>query len=491
MNPRKGDEEFTKYSFPSKIMEYMMSGRPVLCFKLPGMPEEYDAYLNYFKGTSPEQMAEEILRLCTAGEDYLNQQGEKARAFVLNHKNSRVQTQKMIRMITKKRLLFCISTLYTGGSTTSLLALLNTIDPGQYEVDLILGENQGDYLDALPDFVRLLPPAIRRQSVPVVKLKKGMGYLFGGFLPYSWIYRQARAKKYPSGMFQLMAGHARCRIARKTSGFYDVAIGYMEGFSDYYVQKKVKARKKIAYIHSEYKRAGLDPELDRRVYQKMDWIVLVSEDCKRSFDETFPEFAHKSVVVENLVPEPLILERVKQEAADFNPDPCCFTIVTAARLQNSSKALDRAVSALIQLKQAGLQVKWYVFGEGPDRPMLEKMIEENGLEQDFFLMGNRKNIYPYLQKGDLFVLPSRYEGKPMAVTEAMLLGIPVLVTQYAAAQEQIPEGAGWIVKNSDGPELAKAIQKLIRQPRLLEEAKKRLEKQRAQPFPETFYRLLQ
>ncbi len=490
VNPRKAGEEFTKYSFPSKIMEYMVSGRPVLCFKLPGMPEEYDPYLNYFEGETPEQMAREMLRLCRSGKDKLQQQGKQAREFVLGCKNNRVQAQKLIDLVSKKRLLFCISSLYTGGSTTSLLALLDTIDPSRYEVDLILSENQGDYLDSIPEHVHLLPPAIRQGNPKAVKRRKLVNYLFRGYLLRALLYRQTRGKRYGSGMFQLMAGHARCSVARKLPGFYDAAIGYMEGFSDYYVHRKVNARKKLAYIHVNYEQSGLDPRLDHKVYEDADSVVLVSGECKQIFDQNFPEFAHKSVVVENLASKHLILKQAGREAEGFAPDPAYFTVVTAARLQNSSKALDRAVLTLTQLKKEGFKVRWYVFGEGPDRAALAQMIKENELEHDFFLMGNRKNIYPYLKKGDLFVLTSRSEGKPMAVTEALILGIPVLVTKYASAAAQIPEGAGWIVENSDGPELFYGIRDLLTQPRLLEDAKKRLEKGIPQQSPEAFYQLL-
>ncbi len=97
VNPRGNNEEFTKYSFPSKIMEYMLTGRPVLCFKLDGMPDEYDDYLNYFEST--ESMAEEIEKYCQMPEEELTKIGKKAQQYVLENKNVHIQTKRMLEMI--------------------------------------------------------------------------------------------------------------------------------------------------------------------------------------------------------------------------------------------------------------------------------------------------------------------------------------------------------------------------------------------------------
>lgn len=101
VNPRNAKEDFTKYSFPSKIMEYMMTARPVLCFKLPGMPDEYDEYLNYFEGEDIEKMAEDIVSICEKSEEELFSMGDKARQFVLENKNEYVQAKKMLDMVEK------------------------------------------------------------------------------------------------------------------------------------------------------------------------------------------------------------------------------------------------------------------------------------------------------------------------------------------------------------------------------------------------------
>lgn len=102
INPRPNNDEFTKYSFPSKTMEYMLSGRPVLMYKLDGIPDEYDQYLYYINGNQPKDIASKIMEVCEKPQSELNNFGEKARQFVLKNKNCIVQAKKIIDMINEE-----------------------------------------------------------------------------------------------------------------------------------------------------------------------------------------------------------------------------------------------------------------------------------------------------------------------------------------------------------------------------------------------------
>jgi len=102
INPRQNEGEYTKYSFPSKTMEYMLSGKPVIMYKLDGIPDEYDDYLFYINGNKPEDLAEKIIEVCEKSEEEINQFGEKACKFVIENKNSRVQAQKILKVLDQK-----------------------------------------------------------------------------------------------------------------------------------------------------------------------------------------------------------------------------------------------------------------------------------------------------------------------------------------------------------------------------------------------------
>lgn len=101
VNPRPNEGEYTKYSFPSKTMEYMTSGKPVIMYKLDGIPDEYDEYLYYFNGTSPENIATKILEVCEQSEQELILFGQKAKHFVVDNKNEIIQAKRILNMILK------------------------------------------------------------------------------------------------------------------------------------------------------------------------------------------------------------------------------------------------------------------------------------------------------------------------------------------------------------------------------------------------------
>ena len=99
VNPRKNEGEYTKYSFPSKIMEYLSSGVSAVAFKLDGIPDEYDQYINYVDGNAPEDFAKAIKTACDDEDGSHARRAESAREFVLKEKSSVVQAQKIVDLL--------------------------------------------------------------------------------------------------------------------------------------------------------------------------------------------------------------------------------------------------------------------------------------------------------------------------------------------------------------------------------------------------------
>nr|WP_300047968.1 glycosyltransferase [uncultured Nocardioides sp.] len=95
VNPRPVHEEFTRYSFPSKTLEYLASGSPVLTTRLPGMPEEYYPYVWTIDAPGPDGVAEALSAVFTHDPDEFIRRGQAGQAFVLDHKNNAVQAQKI------------------------------------------------------------------------------------------------------------------------------------------------------------------------------------------------------------------------------------------------------------------------------------------------------------------------------------------------------------------------------------------------------------
>lgn len=99
VNPRPTQEAFVRYSFPSKTMEYMASGTPVLTTVLPGMPKEYYPYVYFIQDETPEGIAQALTNVMTCSDEELFHKGMEGRNFVLSQKNNVVQSEKIVNML--------------------------------------------------------------------------------------------------------------------------------------------------------------------------------------------------------------------------------------------------------------------------------------------------------------------------------------------------------------------------------------------------------
>lgn len=95
INPRPVFGEYVKYSFPSKTMEYLLSGRPLIMAKLPGLPTEYYDFIYFLSDTKADIIAKTILDICGRSREELNDFGYKAKMFVIRSKNSLAQAKKL------------------------------------------------------------------------------------------------------------------------------------------------------------------------------------------------------------------------------------------------------------------------------------------------------------------------------------------------------------------------------------------------------------
>lgn len=356
-----------------------------------------------------------------------------------------------IDMNVKKNILFVYPTMNIGGSTTSLLSILNEIDYSKYNIDLILGYNNGELFYQIPKCVNILKPYYRFQN-RILRIIRIM------FSPRFIIYKimeKIRKITWQSRMISLQWFESKCIEFYNTDldKEYDIAISFLEGVTCRYVANHVKAKRKIAWIHINYEEVGLNPIYDFDVLKVFDRIVTVSIECRNALVRQFPQFEKKILFIDNILSKRRLYEMSKEKVS-ININDNNINLFSSSRIVFNPKGFDRAVLQIEKLFKTNnmniSRLKWYIIGDGPDYKRLENMIKEKKLENVVFLLGAKVNPYPFFNNMSLYFQPSIYEGKPMTVTEGLILGLPALVTNYSSAIEQIQNGVdGMIVENSE------------------------------------------
>lgn len=345
----------------------------------------------------------------------------------------------------KKKLLFVINTLGCGGAERAMLNLFDALDPKKYEISLFVLTGQGELSHALPKHVRLLNRDYKDVSVltgegrkllirSVLRAgsKKGLFLRRASYLLKNFWDMRRRGKILPDKLCWRVLSDGAPLIRRE----YDLAVAYLEGGATYYVAEHVKARKKAAFVHIDYGKAGYTRKLDRDCYQKFDRIFTVSDEVRAHFLEVYPEHEKKVSVFHNLINQ----ERIRQMAeqgSGFDDEFQGYRILTVGRL-TQQKRYDIAIQAMALLKEkCSVPVRWYVLGEGELWESLRQQIKDAGVEQEFIFLGVKENPFPYYKNCDLYVHATGFEGKSIAIQEAQTLGKPILATDCSGNREQI------------------------------------------------------
>ena len=330
-----------------------------------------------------------------------------------------------------------------GGVERSLISMLNNFDYENNEVDLMLYRHTGDFMNLLTDKVNLL-----EENKSYSTFRKGIGQtikegnvFLGASRLLAKLIGELSKKDNKNNtesvvQMQLMWKYA-LPFLPKLDKEYDVAISYL--WPHYFIAEKVKAKTKIAWIHTDYSTIETDIKIDLKMWDKFNYIMAVSEECKNAFLKKYPSLHNKVKVMENIT-SPDFIRRMSEEKVDDDiSKDNSFKLLSVARLSHA-KGIDNAVRALRILHDRGLtNIKWYVVGYGGDEDMIKGLIKENNLEDSFILLGKKINPYPYMKMADIYVQPSRYEGKAVTVGEAQILSKPVIITNYTTAKSQVRE----------------------------------------------------
>lgn len=241
---------------------------------------------------------------------------------------------------------------------------------------------------------------------------------------------------------------------------YDLAISFLT--PHYFVRERVRAKKYAAWIHTDYTALTFDRSAELAMWNRFDTICGVSEQVTAAFDTEFPELSHLTATVENILPQNLI-ERQSNNPQDEMQKEKPFKLLSVGRF-SEQKNFDNVPDICRRLVADGLDVTWYLIGYGGDEPLIRQKIDEAGMQERVIILGKKDNPYPYMRACDLYVQPSRYEGKAVTVREAQLLGKPVVITDYATSGSQLEDGVDGAIVPMDNASCAAEIAALLRDP---------------------------
>ena len=371
----------------------------------------------------------------------------------------------------KKKILFIMPSMFIGGAERSLLGLLEAIDYTQYDVSLFLYRREGEFLAYIPDQVNLLPPMKEYGTfdVPIRSLLFSRRWRFG----LARLISKAALKIHclisgeKKGVWMSMQYTARylLPLLPEIPGEYDLGVMFL-GVADPLIHK-VKAKKKVTWCHTDYDTLYPNKGMDRKTYEAVDHVVFVSDACREKMTRFYPALTDKTRVIENILGEKLLLQQAEVPVKDMPHLDDGYRLLSIGRF-SEAKNFDNVPAICKSLLDAGLHVKWYLIGYGGDEELIRQKILEAGMEEHVILLGKKENPYPYIKACDLYVQPSRYEGKCVTVREAQTLGKPVVITRYATSASQLEEGVDGVIVPMDNEGCAAGIADLLRDPARME-----------------------
>jgi glycosyltransferase involved in cell wall biosynthesis len=242
---------------------------------------------------------------------------------------------------------------------------------------------------------------------------------------------------------------------------YDAAVAY-DGpmdFISYFVLKKIKAKKKIQWIHFDITKIGFNPKFASKVYRKFDKVFVVSKEARNKLLDLIPIITEKTDIFLNIA-SPEIINSQSKKGKGFTDSFDGLRILTVGRL-SAEKGQDLAIHVLARLIKDGYKVRWYCVGEGNSRKEYDSLIKEHKINDNFILLGSDPNPYAYMDQCNIYVQPSRYEGYCITMIEARYLKKPIITTDVNGAREQIEDGKNGLIVGVNEDEIYHALVKLI------------------------------
>lgn len=329
-----------------------------------------------------------------------------------------------------KRVLFITSGLKHGGVNKSLLSLLKVMDNSNFEVEVFSLYQSGPYMEKF-------------SSYNLISIQNEM--------PKYLRYDSSRGNNISTDTYLRIMMHFFPQYYCKRFGTilssrsYDIVVSFQEGFTSIFATY-VKAKKHIAWIHCDYSRYLQQARKNEEsTYRKYDVIVAVSQYTAEVVKNILPSVDEKVQAIHNVMDSKDIRLMSKEEIDDDRFVKKKLTIVSIGRM-DPVKRFSYIPSMAKKMKEAGIQFRWYIIGDGGGEKLeIQKKIEAFDVMEEVILLGEKNNPYPYVGQSDLLVCPSSSEAYPNVINEAGILHIPVVAADFPSANEIFESGISGII----------------------------------------------
>ena len=362
----------------------------------------------------------------------------------------------------KKVLFMCIN-MNIGGTEKALLTMLNEIDDSKYDITLLMLEEYGGFLNEIPSFVKVKYVDEYKSIKPFVNEP-----------PKILIKRLIKNKAYLTGLSTLL-NYSISKITKNISYYYkyilknikgideeyDLAVAYAGpmDFITYFVLNKIKAKKKVQWIHFDINKIGFNRKFAKRNYKKFDKIFVVSEEGKEKLINLIPALNNKVEAFFNIISCNLI-ENMSKNEKSFDDLFDGVRILTVGRL-SKEKGQELTINVLARLKNEGYKVRWYCIGDGPEKYNYRNRIKRLDIENDYILLGSKLNPYPFMKDCDIYVQPSKHEGYCITLGEARCFDNPIVTTNFTGANEQVKNEVTGLVCDISEEGVYKSVKRLL------------------------------
>lgn len=351
----------------------------------------------------------------------------------------------------KKSMLFIIPSLTSGGAEKALISFfLELYERGitnDYDIDLILFQHKGLFINMIPEYIRLVPidETLELLYGPFKNLfsnKNSLGLAKRLKIIFIRVYAKVRRPNFISDLWELYKNEI-LDVHKK----YDIAISYLQGTSTYFLIDKINADYKIGWLHSTYSNTNFNLDIERKYLDKLNTLYCVSEPIYQEVHQRFEDRKFNIKIMQNIISVKNIKQMAQYWQGNVFQNPNSVKVVTVGRLEEA-KGYDVMLEAIKIFRENHEDFELLIVGEGTMYNKINNYIKTHNLQKNIKLIGATSNPYAYINQADVYIQTSKYEGYGIAIAEARILGKPVLLTNFNCAHLHVVNENGLIVENT-------------------------------------------